>query len=122
MRYLKVGNHEREERQEKNSWEENFCCRIPITNVPCGCSRFLGEIFKFPESILKDKYKNLVHLTAHRNGGHFAALEVPETLAADIYDFVEKVEMLNWFYEMLSNINIEYCYIHSNTVQFSLNK
>lgn len=60
--------------------------------MPCGCSRFVGDIFIQPESILKEKYRDLVHITLHMEGGHFAALEVPDILSEDIYDFVEKVQ------------------------------
>ncbi|XP_057668361.1 juvenile hormone epoxide hydrolase 1-like [Diorhabda carinulata] len=66
---------------------------IPV-EVPSGCSRFKYELAWFPESILKDKYKNLVHVTNHE-GGHFAAFEVPEVLAKDIIDFTTKVESMN---------------------------
>lgn len=48
----------------------------------------------YPESIIKEKYQNLVHITFHRNGGHFPAFEVPDILTKDIYDFVEKVKRI----------------------------
>ncbi|XP_030760517.1 juvenile hormone epoxide hydrolase 1-like [Sitophilus oryzae] len=64
--------------------------RIPIT-IPSGCSRFKNEIAYLPKSILKERYKNLVHVSDHEDGGHFAAFELPDVLAKDVYDFVEIV-------------------------------
>lgn len=65
---------------------------IPI-EVPSGCSRFeVGELVWLPESILRDRYKNLVHITSYNEGGHFAAFEVPQLLAKDVIDFTVKVE------------------------------
>lgn len=61
----------------------------PIT-VPSGLSRFEHEISFPPETILKEDHKNFIHLT-DRDGGHFAAFEVPDVLGKDILDFVEKV-------------------------------
>ncbi|KAJ8925185.1 hypothetical protein NQ315_001370 [Exocentrus adspersus] len=65
---------------------------IPV-EVPSGCARFSHELSTQPDSILRDNYKNLIHLTDH-DGGHFAAFEVPDVLAEDIYAFTEKVEAL----------------------------
>lgn len=67
--------------------------RIPIT-IPTGCARFRHEVFLYPEGIMREKYQNLIHLTNHE-GGHFPALEVPETLAEDIFTFIDKVNKLN---------------------------
>ncbi|KAF7279218.1 hypothetical protein GWI33_007536 [Rhynchophorus ferrugineus] len=62
--------------------------------VPAGCARFPNEILLSPRYILKERYTNLVHLTTYNNGGHFAAMEVPGSLAYDITSFVEKVEKM----------------------------
>lgn len=59
--------------------------------VPVGCARFNKELIFQPDAILKDRYLNLVHI-ADYDGGHFAALEVPEVLAKDIFQFVNKVD------------------------------
>lgn len=61
------------------------------TNVPTACARFSNELVYQPEWVLKDKYTNLIQVT-DLQGGHFAPLEIPNTLAEDIYKFVEKVE------------------------------
>lgn len=58
--------------------------------VPSGCARFSNELVYSLDAALKMKYHNLVHLSDYE-GGHFPAFEVPNVLAKDIYDFVEKV-------------------------------
>ncbi|XP_050294838.1 juvenile hormone epoxide hydrolase 2-like [Anthonomus grandis grandis] len=63
---------------------------IPVT-VPTGCARFSHDITVHPESLLRHKYHNLVHLSLYEDGGHFAALELPKVLAEDIYETVEKI-------------------------------
>lgn len=44
-----------------------------------------------PDWILKDKFRHLVQVNDYQ-GGHFAALEVPRTLAEDIWMGVGKIE------------------------------
>ncbi|KAJ8948747.1 hypothetical protein NQ318_017916 [Aromia moschata] len=65
---------------------------IPI-DVPTGCSLFEHEIMYLPEWVLKDRFRNLVHVSHHEEG-HFPAFEVPHVLAGEIYVFVQKVEDL----------------------------
>jgi len=67
--------------------------RLPVT-IPSGCARFANELFLCPRLILEEKHRKLVHLTSHKNGGHFAAMEEPESLADDIFKFVKTVENL----------------------------
>ncbi|XP_044757944.1 juvenile hormone epoxide hydrolase 1-like [Coccinella septempunctata] len=67
--------------------------RIPIP-VPTGYARFVNDAVYSPEALLKDKYPNLIHVS-DLNGGHFAAMECPQTLASDLFDFTEKVLSLN---------------------------
>ncbi|CAG9824999.1 unnamed protein product [Phaedon cochleariae] len=67
--------------------------RIPIT-IPSGCARFRHDLMYTPEAILRDRLVNMVHLKDY-DAGHFPALEVPDILAKDVFDFVEKVEKLN---------------------------
>lgn len=64
------------------------------TNVPVGCARFKNDLFHELDWVLRDKYTNLVHSTYHTQGGHFAALEVPNVLYEDFMQFVNKVEKL----------------------------
>ncbi|KAL1508971.1 hypothetical protein ABEB36_003783 [Hypothenemus hampei] len=63
---------------------------IPVT-VPTACARFKHELSIQPKSILKHGYLNLVQTTDFEDGGHFAAFEVPDLLANDVYDFIKKV-------------------------------
>ncbi|XP_060659411.1 juvenile hormone epoxide hydrolase 2-like [Drosophila nasuta] len=65
--------------------------RVP-TAVPTGCARFKGDLMQFLDIQLQDKFKNLIHSTYYRRGGHFAALEVPKVLYDDFIEFVKKVE------------------------------
>ncbi|XP_068146113.1 juvenile hormone epoxide hydrolase 1 [Drosophila tropicalis] len=65
--------------------------RVP-TSVPTGCARFKHDIMQFLDAQLEYKYKNLIHSTYYKNGGHFAALEVPQVLYKDFIEFVKKVE------------------------------
>ncbi|KAJ8925184.1 hypothetical protein NQ315_001369 [Exocentrus adspersus] len=64
--------------------------QVPVT-VPAGCAKFSYELNYQPDTILKEKYVQLVH-SADYEGGHFAAFENPGVLAEDIYVFVEKAE------------------------------
>lgn len=59
--------------------------------VPTGCARFPNEILLTPRIVLKQKFKNMVHLTQYDRGGHFAAFEEPQLFADDLYMFVENV-------------------------------
>lgn len=59
--------------------------------VPSGCARFAHDLMYSPKTVLETKYHNLIHVTDYE-GGHFAALELPGTLAKDIFTFVNKVE------------------------------
>lgn len=67
--------------------------RVP-TNVAAGCARFKNDIGHTLDWQLRDKYTNLIHSTYHKEGGHFAAMEVPQALHTDIRQFVEKAEGL----------------------------
>ncbi|XP_022903840.1 juvenile hormone epoxide hydrolase 2-like [Onthophagus taurus] len=65
--------------------------RTPVT-VPYACAKFLNDMH-MPDSFLTTRFKNLIHSKTYE-GGHFAAMEVPKTLAADIYMALEKIENL----------------------------
>lgn len=65
--------------------------RVPMT-VPAGCARFKYDLAHQIDWALQDKFTNLVHSTYHKNGGHFAALQFPETLVKDFVSFVRKLE------------------------------
>jgi microsomal epoxide hydrolase len=57
-------------------------------SVPTGAAIFPAEIVKSPRAWAARMF-NLVHWRQQERGGHFAALEVPELLAADIRRFVK---------------------------------
>lgn len=68
-----------------------FFFSLPIDRtVPCGCTFFKNEFIYQPESILKDKFTNLIHYTTYKSGGHFAALTENNLLVKDIISFVWK--------------------------------
>jgi pimeloyl-ACP methyl ester carboxylesterase len=55
--------------------------------VPCGIARFPHEA-PFPPSGWIERAYDVVHWTAMPYGGHFAAMEAPELLAADVRAFL----------------------------------
>ena len=55
--------------------------------VPTGYAAFPREITRPPRSLAEQRY-HIVHWTEMERGGHFAALEQPEALAADILAFL----------------------------------
>lgn len=58
-------------------------------SVPAACARFSHELAYQPDTILKLKYKNLLH-SADYDGGHFAAFEEPDVLAEDLFIATDK--------------------------------
>uniref|UniRef100_A0A8D0GQ96 Epoxide hydrolase n=1 Tax=Sphenodon punctatus TaxID=8508 RepID=A0A8D0GQ96_SPHPU len=65
--------------------------KLPVT-VPTGVASCPHEILHTPQSWAQKKYINIVSFNFMPRGGHFAAFEEPELLAADIQQFVGKVE------------------------------
>ncbi len=59
--------------------------------APCGIARFPYEA-PFPPRTWIERAYDVVHWTDMPQGGHFAALEAPERLAADVTEFVLGVE------------------------------
>ncbi|XP_050554345.1 juvenile hormone epoxide hydrolase-like [Spodoptera frugiperda] len=62
--------------------------RIP-TDVPTWGIKFKHNLFFQPDSILRLKYRNYLHSSIVEDGGHFAAMELPDVLADDIFDAVD---------------------------------
>ncbi|MDP9096046.1 MAG: epoxide hydrolase, partial [Pseudomonadota bacterium] len=56
-------------------------------DVPTGYAAFPREIRRPPRSIAEQSYTDIRRWTEMGKGGHFAALEQPEALAADIAAF-----------------------------------
>lgn len=63
---------------------------MPPLTKPTGYSFFPMELFPGIRYIIENE-TNLVSYGVHERGGHFAALEKPEDLWADVEDFVSKV-------------------------------
>ncbi|KAI1860425.1 hypothetical protein JX265_009824 [Neoarthrinium moseri] len=63
---------------------------LPYVAKPCGFSHFPHEVVPVPRS-WAEKSVNLVTFSEHQLGGHFAALERPNELLADVEEYVEKV-------------------------------
>lgn len=62
--------------------------------MPTGAAVFPEELFIQPEPLVKFKFTNLIQYKIMESGGHFAAYEEPEVLAAEVLEFVQKVEKL----------------------------
>ncbi|MGI9520487.1 MAG: alpha/beta fold hydrolase, partial [Hyphomicrobiaceae bacterium] len=57
-------------------------------DVPTGYAAFPKEIRRPPRSIAERTYTDIRHWTEMEKGGHFAAMEQPAALAADVATFV----------------------------------
>lgn len=57
---------------------------LPIVNAPTGVSLFPKEIFKASRRWVEKRFPNLRYWNSLSAGGHFAALEQPDTLAQEI--------------------------------------
>lgn len=67
--------------------------RVEIS-VPSGCARFKNDLMNQIDWVIKDRYTNLIHSTYYKNGGHFAAFQLPEVFYKDLINFINKVENL----------------------------
>ncbi|EDW62144.1 juvenile hormone epoxide hydrolase 1 [Drosophila virilis] len=62
---------------------------VPV-KAPAGCARFAHEVAHTPDSVLANKFPNLVHSTHHSDGGHFPAFQVPQQLYDDFVAYIKK--------------------------------
>jgi pimeloyl-ACP methyl ester carboxylesterase len=62
----------------------------PVT-VPTGYAAFPREIIVPPRSVAERTYTNIQRWTVMRKGGHFAAMEQPAALAAEIQHFFREL-------------------------------
>ncbi len=53
-------------------------------DVPAGVSLFPKEIFRCSRRWAEQRFRNIVHWREFDKGGHFAALERPDTLVDEI--------------------------------------
>lgn len=61
--------------------------------VPAACARFRYDFYT-PDGQLRDLFANLLQLS-DLEGGHFAAFQLPDILADDLFKAVEKFERYN---------------------------
>ncbi|XP_031622654.1 juvenile hormone epoxide hydrolase-like [Contarinia nasturtii] len=66
--------------------------RVPV-QVPVGCARFKNDLAHELDWQLNVKFPKLIHSTYHANGGHFAAMELPDVLYNDFLQFVNKLNV-----------------------------
>lgn len=59
-------------------------------DVPTGHARYPGEIYKIPR-VWADEVFDVVHWADQPEGGHFAAMEVPDLFVDDLRDFHRKI-------------------------------
>jgi pimeloyl-ACP methyl ester carboxylesterase len=59
-------------------------------SVPTGVASFPGEIYRPPRAWAESMY-NITHWSDMPEGGHFAAMEVPDLLVADVRAFFSQV-------------------------------
>lgn len=59
----------------------------PIT-VPTGYAAFPTEIVRPPRSLAERTYRDIQRWTVMERGGHFAALEQPQALAHEVFEFL----------------------------------
>lgn len=64
--------------------------RIP-TKVPAACAKFRYELLHTIDWALRDHFTNLVQSSHFEDGGHFAAMQLPNVLYKDLVKFVEKI-------------------------------
>ena len=69
---------------------QNFGPSDAYVSVPTGVAVFPKEIFRIPRAYAEARF-NVKRYTRFDRGGHFAALEEPDLLVADIRDFFREV-------------------------------
>ncbi len=69
----------------RNPWQPSHE-RMPRVGAPTGVAVFPGELFKPPRA-WAEQYYNLQRYTELPRGGHFAPMEQPDALVADIREF-----------------------------------
>jgi pimeloyl-ACP methyl ester carboxylesterase len=67
----------------QTKWSSAAKLEMPIT-VPTGFSMFAGEAVRKSRRWIAARYANLRYFAEHTEGGHFAALERPDAMIADI--------------------------------------
>jgi pimeloyl-ACP methyl ester carboxylesterase len=65
-------------------WESMGKLRMDPVTVASACSIFPKEIFKTSERWARKRFRNLAYFNTLDRGGHFAALEQPETFVGEV--------------------------------------
>ncbi|XP_033640540.1 epoxide hydrolase 1-like [Asterias rubens] len=65
-----------------------------INTVPTGLADLPNDLNRSQRNWAARHFSNIITYRTYPTGGHFAALEVPELLAEDVRNFVQKVEEL----------------------------
>ncbi|XP_026175141.1 epoxide hydrolase 1 [Mastacembelus armatus] len=65
--------------------------KLPVY-IPTGFACFPNELMYTPKLWVKQKYRKLLTFTPMARGGHFAAMEEPQSMAEDIQKFTKIVE------------------------------
>ena len=81
--------------KENLSFYDMAVANTPV-RVPVGFADLPHELTRAPRHQLTGKFPRLVSYTSLPAGGHFAAMEVPHNLAADVLSFASKVETMKW--------------------------
>lgn len=66
--------------------------RVPV-QVPTACARFKHDLAHESDWQLAERFPKLVQSTHYRNGGHFAAMELPDVMYNDFTAFVKKLNI-----------------------------
>jgi pimeloyl-ACP methyl ester carboxylesterase len=72
--------------------EVDWRAQLAPVDVPTGCSIFPDEIIRPPRSAVERQYRDLRSWREPDRGGHFAAAEVPDLLAAELRDFAAMLD------------------------------
>jgi len=78
-------------------YKENFGETIQklsqkYVSVPTAYADCPNEFFRLPIEIAKSTY-NITQVTSFKQGGHFAAFEIPRELAEDIFKFAKSLSL-----------------------------
>ena len=65
-------------------WESFNNLSMREITLPVGCSVYPKDIFRASRRWAERRFKNLIHWSAFDQGGHFAALERPETFVDEV--------------------------------------
>lgn len=71
-----------------------FFFRVPV-EVPTACTKFQHELLYQTDHILGERFVNLFQSKEYSEGGHFAAFEIPDVLADDMWSAIEIFEKIN---------------------------